>query len=320
MLGEVQYKYIRWVNAACWGHLGCPVHFCLRTYIIRGLGMRSFKLLSGLSLFLGSHASRSHLAARQPIPHSLDVRQVSNVCSSIFVPLVGGGSDAIIEGCFCTADIPAYVASGIIPGPIITFFGVKQIIADANGAIIKAYEKCSYPANTISSCTGGAGARCGFECTNGFTPSHPTTRRRAFARSHRSSVMANKKKRWVGSGVCAEMGPEWAACGVFGGRAHAWECINIANNLESCGGCAMPLTPFTPIGQDCSSLPGVADVACIMGECAVSRCLPGYVPAHDGTHCISKHRKISHSFGDEDEVELAPAKAYGLEHIPLQNY
>jgi hypothetical protein len=82
----------------------------------------------------------------------------------------------------------------------------------------------------------------------------------------------------------------------------------------------MPLTPFTPIGQDCSSLPGVADVACIMSECVVRRCLPGYVPAHDGTHCISKHRKISHSSGDEDEVELVPAKAYGLEHIPLQNY
>ncbi|KAH9956649.1 hypothetical protein BGW80DRAFT_1387324, partial [Lactifluus volemus] len=114
------------------------------------------------------------------------------------------------------------------------------------------------------------------------------------------------------------MGPEWAACGVFSGGARAWECINTANNLESCGGCALPLTPFTPIGQDCSSLPGVADVACIMGECAVRRCLPGYVPAHDATHCISKHRKISHSFGDEDEVELVPAKAYGLEHIPLQ--
>jgi hypothetical protein len=57
-----------------------------------------------------------------------------------------------------------------------------------------------------------------------------------------------------------------------------------------------------------------------MGECAVRRCLPGYVPAHDGTHCISKHRKISHSSGDDDEVDLVPAKAYGLEHIPLQNY
>jgi hypothetical protein len=43
-----------------------------------------------------------------------------------------------------------------------------------------------------------------------------------------------KKKRWLGSGICAEMGPEWAACGVFGGAARAWECINTARDLESC--------------------------------------------------------------------------------------
>jgi hypothetical protein len=30
------------------------------------------------------------------------------------------------------------------------------------------------------------------------------------------------------------MGPEWAACGVFGGGARAWECINTAHDLESC--------------------------------------------------------------------------------------
>ncbi|KAH9974984.1 hypothetical protein BGW80DRAFT_1487986, partial [Lactifluus volemus] len=193
---------------------------------------------------------------------------------------------------------------------------------------------CDYPPHSISSCAEGPEFVCGFECTDGFSPFPPgnpvTCRCEAPSvicngqcvapGSCPSSVPPPKKKRWVGSGVCAEMGPEWAACGVFGGGARAWECIDTANNLESCGGCALPLTPFTPIGQDCSSLPGVADVACIMGECAVGRCLPGYVPAHDGTHCISRHRKIAHSSGDEDEIELVPANAYGLEHIPLQKY
>jgi hypothetical protein len=80
----------------------------------------------------------------------------------------------------------------------------------------------------------------------------------------------------------------------------------------------LPLTPYTPFGQDCTDLPGVADVACIAGECAVHRCLPGYVRAHDGTHCVSKHGKVSESYGDEDEAEFVPARVYGLEHVPLQ--
>jgi hypothetical protein len=51
-----------------------------------------------------------------------------------------------------------------------------------------------------------------------------------------ASARANpdKKKRWVGSGACAEKGAEWAACGVYGGRPHAYECVNTARDLESC--------------------------------------------------------------------------------------
>jgi hypothetical protein len=136
------------------------------------------------------------------------------------------------------------------------------------------------------------------------------------------------------------MGPEWAACGVFGGAARSWECINTARDLESCeyspenvfasicayrltldsgGGCMLPLTPYVPVGQDCTSLPGVADVACIAGECVVHRCLPGYVVAHDGNHCVSRHGNISqHSEHDEDEAESVPARVYRLEHVPLR--
>jgi hypothetical protein len=83
----------------------------------------------------------------------------------------------------------------------------------------------------------------------------------------------------------------------------------------------LPLTPYVPIGQDCSSLSGVADVACIAGECVVHRCLPGYFPARDGNHCISRHGKTSqHSEYDEDEAESVPAKVYRLEHVPLRKH
>jgi hypothetical protein len=75
-----------------------------------------------------------------------------------------------------------------------------------------------------------------------------------------------------------------------------------------------PLTAYSPIGRDCSTLPGVADVSCLGGECIVNRCLPGYVPAFDGTSCIRKYHLSQPQFFDPEDV---PASAYGLEHVPL---
>ena len=76
-----------------------------------------------------------------------------------------------------------------------------------------------------------------------------------------------------------------------------------------------PLTAYSPNGEDCSALPGVADVTCLGGECVVHRCLPGYVPAFGGTSCIRKHllQSLSESVYGKD----VPAKVYGLEHVPL---
>lgn len=80
-----------------------------------------------------------------------------------------------------------------------------------------------------------------------------------------------------------------------GPGARAWECVNTARGLESCecacrvnthlfvfisifklqvvDTCVLPLTPFAPIGQDCTALPGVADLSCLSGECVVHRCM-----------------------------------------------
>ncbi|KAH9961978.1 hypothetical protein BC827DRAFT_250164 [Russula dissimulans] len=75
-----------------------------------------------------------------------------------------------------------------------------------------------------------------------FIPLEPAARRLGDSR---------KKKRWVGSGSCMEMGPGWAACDVFGGGRRAWECVNTARDLESCGGFMFrPLTSHSPVGTD----------------------------------------------------------------------
>ena len=94
---------------------------------------------------------------------------------------------------------------------------------------------------------------------------------------------------------------------------------NMLNSLLSGGGCVLPLTPFSPIGQDCTSLPGVADVSCLSGECVIHRCMSGYSLSRDGTRCTSTRSYGSHSHGpvSEDDEEYMQALRYGLEHRPL---
>ncbi|KAH8915625.1 hypothetical protein BT69DRAFT_1286504 [Atractiella rhizophila] len=65
-----------------------------------------------------------------------------------------------------------------------------------------------------------------------------------------------------------------SACPVFLAngkkRDGAFECLDPATELNSCGGC---------IGQggvDCEALPGVASVSCQQSQCVVSRCKSGF--------------------------------------------
>jgi len=230
---------------------------------------------------------------------------------------------------------------------------ISQVINAASSS------KCVYPDHSIPTCIDDD--PCGFHCTDGFTPQpqyYPTK-----CVCNPPSVVCNgkcvapgacptlkprdNKKRWVGSGSCAENGPGWAACGVFGGGARAWECVNIARDLESCqwqafcmyrvsvrvetdmllsplvgGGCVLPLTTYSPIGDDCTAITGVADVSCLSGRCVVHRCLQDFVPSLDGTRCIPNYPEISEPDidGAEDDIgiEFVPTRIFGLEHVPLE--
>ena len=54
------------------------------------------------------------------------------------------------------------------------------------------------------------------------------------------------------------------------------------------GGCNIPLHKKSPRGQDCSSIPGVADVSCYNGGCRVYECMPGYTISFDQSTCHSE--------------------------------
>ncbi|KAI0801269.1 hypothetical protein C8Q74DRAFT_1435702 [Fomes fomentarius] len=73
------------------------------------------------------------------------------------------------------------------------------------------------------------------------------------------------------------------ACPIAGltGLTDDWECLDTANELESCGGCAS-----TGAGQDCTAIPGAWNVACKEGKCVVFTCADGYLRSLDNKSCV----------------------------------
>ncbi|KAF8886724.1 hypothetical protein BD779DRAFT_1441470, partial [Infundibulicybe gibba] len=71
-----------------------------------------------------------------------------------------------------------------------------------------------------------------------------------------------------------------------------YECVDVANDLESCGGCVN----FNSVngsrsedgGRDCSGIPHVNAVSCSSGRCIIGSCRTGYKVSSDGESCVAK--------------------------------
>ncbi|GAA5942048.1 hypothetical protein JCM10213_004373, partial [Rhodosporidiobolus nylandii] len=68
------------------------------------------------------------------------------------------------------------------------------------------------------------------------------------------------------------------------GSLGGWECMDVSNELESCGGC-----PGEPSSVNCLTLPGVENVGCAENQCIVSSCRPGFRLLNG--RCISTSRR-----------------------------
>ncbi|KAH9974995.1 hypothetical protein BGW80DRAFT_1488004 [Lactifluus volemus] len=293
--------------------------------------MHLFKFLSLLCLFFGARALSS-LKTRGPGSHPLAARELLDVCAFMSGDIIIPNAEdfyfpvGAIDVCLCTSSLPLFIQTNPIAVAAVREArgGEPTVTSILTDLINKAaaHSCCLYPDHSIPSCVDGN--PCGFRCTDGFTASPPDDPTTCICEAPLvvcngqcvetiSSPLTTKQKPWLGGHTCAEMGPELPACGVFGGGARSWECMNTLRDIHTCGGCLLPPD------IDCTSLPSVADVAGIANECVVHRCLPGYVPARDGIHCVSRHGRISpHPEYDEDEAESVPATVYGLEHVPLR--
>ncbi|KAI0314757.1 hypothetical protein OF83DRAFT_1063257, partial [Amylostereum chailletii] len=211
--------------------------------------------------------------------------------------------------CLCISALPLFIETNAVAIAGVGLAG-KDAVTTALTALINENapkSHCTYPEHAVPACIGKN--PCGFSCSDGFTPEPPQAPTACVCEP--PNTVCNG--RWTGSGMCNVLGEGHMACGVFGGGARAWECVDTYNNLESCGGCTLPLTPYTPVGMDCTTLPGVADVSCLSGQCVVHRCLSGYSRAKDASHCVHAGSSFIDAEGD------VPAVMYGLEHKPLKH-
>jgi hypothetical protein len=165
--------------------------------------------------------------------------------------------------CICVSEIPLFIVTNTVAENAVNISGedtTSEFLADLVRRKVTALlnvpdcvffqieegaPACPYPDNGTPTCVNGD--PCGFTCMNGYTASpldNPTDcvcappnvvcNGQCTASNACPSSQATPQKRWVGSGTCTEMGHGWAACGVFGGGARAWECVNTARDLESC--------------------------------------------------------------------------------------
>ncbi|KAH6914452.1 hypothetical protein BKA70DRAFT_667128 [Coprinopsis sp. MPI-PUGE-AT-0042] len=79
------------------------------------------------------------------------------------------------------------------------------------------------------------------------------------------------------------------ACPVYNGAAQEvidYDCVDVQNNLESCGGCPTYGAATLDGGKDCSAIPFVGDVRCYRAKCQVGSCQTGYVVSAAKDACV----------------------------------
>ncbi|KAJ3487114.1 hypothetical protein NLI96_g3749 [Meripilus lineatus] len=251
--------------------------------------------LVGLLATLNVSARRFH--------GGLEARTTTDVCASIQnVPLTAtllGHTITVgyINACICLSTLPSFVTSNAVCIAAVALSGAQSTVDKLKTLINNApsHQTCTYPDNAVSQCS--SGNPCDFTCIKGFSP---------YPAGNPTDCACSSPKR-VCNGFCLNVAScpsisfplrrslgktcksGYTACSIHGYSADddAYECIDTARDLESCGGCANPSGAGVAAGVDCSALPGVADVSCRAGKCDVSQCMPGWKLTPEGDGCIS---------------------------------
>ncbi|KDQ51341.1 hypothetical protein JAAARDRAFT_62557 [Jaapia argillacea MUCL 33604] len=132
-----------------------------------------------------------------------------------------------------------------------------------------------------------------------------------------SSPSTRKRDVPVKRDVCAKVGhkqcPVWRGAMARDGQAllTRYECVDILNDLESCGGCVDdPRNGATSEdgGRDCTAIRNVDDVACVEGKCEILQCRPGFVKSKKGDKCVKAKKTSNKKKGKKPAKRSTPAK------------
>ncbi|TFK51578.1 hypothetical protein OE88DRAFT_1630100, partial [Heliocybe sulcata] len=202
----------------------------------------------------------------------------------------------LAETCLCISGIPSFLTTNTVGIAMVTIAGNAAATAGVIDLINAASNKavCTYSDHASAQCS--ASNLCGVSCTDGYmldsssrtcTCSFPNVVCNGVCQSSSlcpSSMPPAKREQARSRSPHCKFGH--TACGILGGAPWAYECIDTRLDLESCGGCTTPLTKNSPIGTDCSSLPGALDVSCNRGSCFVLRCDAGFTVSSDRSSCV----------------------------------
>jgi len=216
------------------------------------------------------------------------------------------------DQCTCLSAIPSLINSNSVLHSAATVFGNSKVSNWLTDKVRKEGKTCNYPDHSTPKCS--PKNPCDFDCTDGYTAQgdkcvckSPYKECNGMCQQASACPSKTPHKRdvdeWKHNARCDN---SYTACGVLWSSRltrDAYECVDTKNDLESCGGCSIPLHRGSPLGTDCTSLPGVADVSCMKGSCYVHKCMPGYELATDHSMCM-----------DEDTIKKFSAIAeFGLE-------
>ncbi|GAA6020158.1 hypothetical protein JCM11491_005548 [Sporobolomyces phaffii] len=96
-----------------------------------------------------------------------------------------------------------------------------------------------------------------------------------------------------------------------------YECINVHEALDSCGGCAS-----TGEGKDCTKIRGASGVGCAESRCVVFSCRPGWKVSMSGESCVRSklHQPLATNGTTAESRSESKIRRLAREHARLHRH
>lgn len=140
--------------------------------------------------------------------------------------------------------------------------------------------QCIAAAGALSSCTASAGQTCRTLLVSFFRRSVTLLKVILTALTGGSSPSGLSRRNVPLTAMQRYCRGGYKSCLIYGvlsgkGSVKSYECIDIDNDLESCGGCVSDDSPHGEVnlvgGRDCSAIPNIDAVRCQKGVCVIGQ-------------------------------------------------